>query len=141
MRGLIKDFKDASVVWGGVFLLLAVVQILIPTMRIMMSNAAASRGNIVWGEKAGWFVSSMSGLTYPVTLFAGVLVIMMVVSASIQQRRGDLALFSLQGATPMQLTLRTCAQVLLLDVSASVGSLFFFAAAGSFTVLFLCGTT
>ncbi|HBC96001.1 MAG TPA: ABC transporter permease, partial [Clostridium sp.] len=69
-------------------------------------------------------MSSMSGLTYPVTLFAGVLVIMMVVSASIQQRRSDLALFSLQGATPMQLTLRTCAQVLLLDAAASVISLF-----------------
>jgi putative ABC transport system permease protein len=124
MRGLIKDFKNTPMVWGGVFLLLIVVQTLIPAMRIMMSNAAASRGDVVWGEKAGWFVGSMSGLTYPVTLFAGVLVIMMVVSASIQQRRSDLALFSLQGATPMQLTLRTCAQILLLDAAASVISLF-----------------
>lgn len=123
MRGLFKDFKDAPVVWGGVFLLLVVVQTLIPTMRIMLSNAAATQGNVVWGTKAGYFFNSMSGLPYPTALIVGVLVVMMVVSAAINQRRRNLALLSLQGATPLQLTLRTCAQVLLLDVVASVVSL------------------
>lgn len=123
MRGLFKDFKDAPVVWGGVFLLLAIVQTLIPTMRIMLSNATVMQGDAVWGEKAGWFIRSMSGLPYPTTLIVSVLVVMMVVSSAINQRRRDLALLSLQGATPLQLTLRTCIQVFLLDVASSVFSL------------------
>ncbi|MDO4280138.1 MAG: hypothetical protein Q4C56_00770 [Peptococcaceae bacterium] len=123
MRGLLRDFKDAPVVWSGVFLLLTVVQTLIPVMRLMLSSAAVMQGNAVWGEKAGWFISSMRGLPYPTTLMVSVLVVMMVVSAAINQRRRDLALLSMQGATPLQLTLRTCAQVFLLDVASSVFSL------------------
>ncbi|MED7620907.1 UNVERIFIED_CONTAM: ABC transporter permease, partial [Bifidobacterium longum subsp. infantis] len=53
----------------------------------------------------------------------GMLMVLLVVSSAIRQRRRALALIALQGATPGQLTSRVCAQVLLLEVAATLVSL------------------
>ena len=39
MRGLLRDFRDAPVVWGAVLLLLAVVQCVSGMVMVMLSNA------------------------------------------------------------------------------------------------------
>ncbi|BDR52556.1 hypothetical protein KIM372_04630 [Bombiscardovia nodaiensis] len=55
----------------------------------------------------------------PLTVIAGVCITLWVVSAAVNHQRKQLALLSMQGATPVQLTLLTEAQVLILGLAAS----------------------
>ncbi|MBI0145761.1 MULTISPECIES: FtsX-like permease family protein [Bifidobacterium] len=56
-------------------------------------------------------------------LIAAVLIVLQVVSSVINQRRRNLALLALQGATPWQLTSLTCLRVFILALAASLVSL------------------
>lgn len=119
---MLREFKDAPVVWGGVLLLLVVVQTTVSTIMVMLANADTARVS-GFQEQAQAFHTELSLLPLPAMLIVSVFVILSVVSSAVNQRRRAIALLTLQGATPTQLTLRVTAQVLLLSVIASLVSL------------------
>lgn len=123
MRGLLRDFRDAPVVWGAVLLLLAVVQCVSGMVMVMLSNARMAMAVPGLHGRAVMFSMELSGPPLVPMIVVGMLMVLLVVSSAIRQRRRALALIALQGATPGQLTSRVCAQVLLLDVAATLVSL------------------
>lgn len=123
MRGLLRDFRDAPVVWGAVLLLLSVVQCVSGMVMVMLSNARMAMTVPGLHDRAVIFYMELSGPPLVPMVIVGMLMVLLVVSSAIRQRRRPLALIALQGATPGQLTLRVCVQVLLLDVVATLVSL------------------
>lgn len=123
IRAAIQDLRSAPVVWGGVALLLATVQTVISTIMVMLANADSVARDPQLSEQARTFHQELSWLPLPVVVIVSVIVLASLVSAAVDQRRRALALLALQGATPMQLTLRICVQVLLLAASTGLVSL------------------
>lgn len=123
MRGILRDFKDVPAIWGSVLLVLTTVQCVMGTMLIMISNARAAGTVPSLHDKAATFVMELSGPPLLPMIVVGVIMVYLVVSLAIHQRRRAFALLALQGATPAQLMLRACVQVLALDVVATLVSL------------------
>ena len=119
MRSIMRDFRDAPAAWGGVLLVLIVAQSELGMLAMMLSSAnelkhrpsMAVAGNTTYQNLMIPFVA---------LVVATVLVLSQVVSSLITQRRRNLALLALQGATPWQLTRLMCLRVLTLTVVATV---------------------
>lgn len=122
MRLLLRDFKDAPLAWSGVALVLIASQTTIGLLAMMLSSARAL-GNLPGMAEQGRTAHQNLMIPFVALLVAAVLIVLQVVSSVINQRRRNLALLTLQGATPWQLTSLTCLRVLILALAASVVSL------------------
>ncbi|RBP98143.1 hypothetical protein CRD60_03050 [Bifidobacterium aemilianum] len=87
-------------------------------LAIMLSSAKAvsTIPDMDVQGRTGWQNLMTPFVALPI---AAVLIIPQVVSSLIAQRRRNLALLALQGATPWQLTGLTCLRVLILALAAS----------------------
>jgi putative ABC transport system permease protein len=117
MRGALSDVKAAPVVWGAVWFSLVVAQ----TVLCSIVSARTAIDLDYHGPDQG-IGASLAG---PVMLFSvviAVFVILWVVTAALNQRRRQLALLVLQGATSLQLLIRNLAILVVLFISAAVVS-------------------
>ena len=96
MRGLLRDFRDAPVVWGAVLLLLAVVQCVSGMVMVMLSNARMAMAVPGLHGRAVMFSMELSGPPLVPMIVVGMLMVLLVVSSAIRQRRRALALIALQ---------------------------------------------
>lgn len=122
IRSAIREFRAAPVTWASVFVVLSVVQTALGTVSIMLSSSYVQSkipgmSNIARGVGENQIISVVF------MIFTAVLVVMQIVVSAINQRRRNLALLSLQGATPWQLTWLTTMQVMCLTFVASLVSL------------------
>ena len=122
MRLILRDFKDAPLAWSGVMLVLTFSQTLLGMLSMMLSSAQAL-GNLPNSDEQSRTAYQNLMIPFVALLIAAVLIILQVVSSVIAQRRRNLALLALQGATPWQLTALTCLRVLTLAFTASLISL------------------
>ncbi len=122
MRLLLRDFKDAPLAWSGIMLVLIATQTMVGLLAMMLSSARDL------GDLPGMTEQSRTAyqnlmIPFVALLIAAVLIVLQVVSSVINQRRRNLALLALQGATPWQLTSLTCLRVFILALAASLVSL------------------
>ena len=122
MRLLLRDFKDAPLAWSGVVLVLIASQTMVGLIAMMLSSAKAL-GDLPGMAEQGRTACQNLMIPFVAFLVAAVLIVLQVVSSVVSQRRRNLALLALQGATPWQLTSLTCLRVLVLALAASVVSL------------------
>ena len=122
MRLLLRDFKDAPLAWSGVALVLIASQTMVGLLAMMLSSAKAL-GDLPGMTEQGRTAYQNLMIPFVALLVAAVLIVLQVVSSVVSQRRHNLALLSLQGATPWQLTSLTCLRVFILALAASVVSL------------------
>ena len=122
MRLLLRDFKDAPLAWSGVALVLIASQTMVGLLAMMLSSAKAL-GDLPGMAEQGRTAYQNLMIPFVALLVAAVLIVLQVVSSVINQRRHNLALLALQGATPWQLTSLTCLRVLIVALAASVVSL------------------
>ena len=122
MRLLLRDFRDAPLAWSGVMLVLIASQTMVGLLAMMLSSAKAL-GDLPGMAEQGRTAYQNLMIPFVALLVAAVLIVLQVVSSVVSQRRRNLALLSLQGATPWQLTSLTCLRVLVLALAASVVSL------------------
>lgn len=118
MKGALKDLKAAPMVWGAVELVLVVGQTMLSLfMALQESLKQACVGSCLGTSRDQSFQMSMP-LFFLIIMFA--FVVLWTVSSALAQRRRQLALLILQGATPIQLLMRTIAVVAVLFVVANV---------------------
>ena len=122
MRLLLRDFKDAPLAWSGVALVLIASQTMVGLLAMMLSSAKAL-GDLPGMAEQGRTAYQNLMIPLVALLVAAVLIVLQVVSSVINQRRRNLALLALQGATPWQLNSLTCLRVLILALAASGVSL------------------
>lgn len=115
MRGALSDLKAAPIVWAAVWFSLVVSQ-------TVMCSIVAARTAVdldYHGSEQGMGTN----LTGPVMVFSviiAVFVILWVVTAALNQRRHQLALLVLQGATALQLLIRNLLIIIVLFLVAAV---------------------
>ncbi|MDF7641065.1 hypothetical protein PT279_05610 [Bifidobacterium sp. ESL0784] len=120
MKGALKDLKAAPMVWGAVGLVLVVGQTMLSLfMALWESLKRACTGSCVGTSGDQSFVMTMP-LFFLIVMFA--FVVLWTVSSALAQRRRQLALLVLQGATPIQLLMRTIVVVAVLFVVANVAA-------------------
>ena len=122
MRLLLRDFKDAPLAWSGIMLVLIATQIMVGLLAMMLSSARGL-GDLPGMAEQGRTAYQNLMIPFAALLIAAVLIVLQVVSSVINQRRRNLALLALQGATPWQLTSLTCLRVFILALAASLVSL------------------
>ncbi|OZG59947.1 permease [Bifidobacterium lemurum] len=122
MRLILRDLHDAPLAWSGVMLVLTVSQTMLGLLAMMLSSARAL-GDLPGMDEQSRTAYQNLMIPFVALLVAAVLIILQVVSSVITQRRRNLALLALQGATPWQLTALTCLRVLILALAASLISL------------------
>ncbi|BDR55069.1 hypothetical protein KIMH_11800 [Bombiscardovia apis] len=122
MRAIAKSLRSAPGVWIGVFLYLSVVQSVMGAITMVASSYQRTYASVQGDlhQDAENMVHMMEYLELPLTVIIGVFITLWVVSAAVRNQRKQLALLSMQGATPSQLTLLTEAQVLILGIAATV---------------------
>ena len=89
-------------------------------MLSMMLSSAQALGNLPNSDEQSRTAYQNLMIPFIALLIAAVLIILQVVSSVIAQRRRNLALLALQGATPWQLTSLTCLRVLTLAITALI---------------------
>jgi putative ABC transport system permease protein len=120
MRSILRDFKDAPAVWGAVFMLLTFVQVTICTLSLMWWSSLTHDASDPLGDAGLMQRKFMFDLI--ASLIVSIIVVMQVVSSAVGQRSRNLAMLALQGATPLQMTITTCTQVMVLDLAATTVS-------------------
>lgn len=91
-------------------------------LAVMLSSAKAL-GDLPGMAEQGRTAYQNLMIPFAALRIAAVLIVLQVVSSVINQRRRNLALLALQGATPWQLTSLTCLRVFVSALAASVVSL------------------
>lgn len=119
MRWLFKDFKAAKGVWGGVAFTIAVCQIVLTVLNSVIAIQNDMLDDPQWHALTVNYKYVTSFMLWS-SLLMGVLVIFLVMGSAIRQRRRQLALLALQGATPLQLLVITQVQVIVISVAASL---------------------
>ena len=117
MRGALSDLKAAPAVWAGVWLSLIVSQTAVCT--IVAARRAIDAA--YHGPDAG-LGANLSGPAMLFSVVIAVFVMLWVVTAALNQRRHQLALLVLQGATPWQLLFGNLAIIIVLFILAAVAS-------------------
>ncbi|WP_295729382.1 FtsX-like permease family protein [uncultured Bifidobacterium sp.] len=117
MRGALSDLKAAPAVWAGVWLSLVVSQTAVCT--IVAARRAIDAA--YHGPDAG-LGANLSGPAMLFSVVIAVFVMLWVVTAALNQRRHQLALLVLQGATPWQLLFGNLAIIIILFIVAAVAS-------------------
>ncbi|QYN60159.1 FtsX-like permease family protein [Bifidobacterium asteroides] len=120
MTWALRDLKANNGIWAGVFVVLAVAQILLCAMSVSMGVNSYYQGLSVKTRDPAKSLASALSLVFFTVIVLGCLVIKHTLQASIRQRRQGLALLSLLGATPKQILVLTLLQVMILALLASL---------------------
>lgn len=120
MTWALRDLKANNGIWAGVFIVLAVAQILLCAMSVSMGVNSYYQGLSVKTRDPAKSLASALSLVFFTVIVLGCLVIKHTLQASIRQRRQGLALLSLLGATPKQILVLTLLQVMILALLASL---------------------
>ncbi|OZG49253.1 FtsX-like permease family protein [Bombiscardovia coagulans] len=120
MKWALNDLKVNKDIWSGVLLVLVVTQTILCSMGVSMGINSYYMGISDETRDPAKHLASGLSLVYGTAIILGCLVIMQTLQASIRQRRQELALLSLLGATPRQVLLFTMLQVVVLTLLASL---------------------
>ncbi|WEV63465.1 hypothetical protein [Bifidobacterium sp. ESL0732] len=118
MKGILKDLKAAPLVWGAVGLVLVMGQYTLSLFMALQESLKRACDAGCTGPRRD--IADMIDLPMFFLIVMFVFVVLWVVSSALKQRRRQLALLVLQGATPVQLLIRTIVVVAVLFVLANV---------------------